>query len=225
MAGEVGKEATVQGLQGTMSGAVAGAGIGLSAVAVGAATGSVVPVIGTAIGAVVGAAVGVVSGMFTGSSKKKAKRYARLANQIQQQREANRDYEQFLQMIRQQRLARAATMSQAVSLGLEGSSAVSGAMSGQQSQTAHNINYLAEDKRLQELYYSYAKKAGIATSIAQDQTALFNAVSNTAMKVGEVLMSAAGKSGRGSGGDDTSEDNSQGSGVTGTLSMNPVLYY
>lgn len=222
MAGEVGKEATVQGLQGTMSGAVAGAGVGVAAgVAAGAAAGSVVPVIGTAIGAVVGAAVGVVSGMFSGSSKKKAKRYARLANQIQQQREANRDYEQFLQMIRQQRLARATTMSQAVSLGLEGSSAVSGAMSGQQSQTAHNINYLAEDKRLQELYYSYAKKAGVAASIAQDQSTAFNTLSNLAMAVGSTMMKSNAPS-------TTTTTNTQTTtqpGVTGTFSMNPVLNY
>ena len=192
MVGYVEKEATVQGLQGTMSGAVAGAGVGIAAgAATGAAMGSVVPGIGTAIGAVVGATVGIVSGAFTGKSKKKAKRYARLANQVQQQREANRDYEQFLQMVRQQRLARASTLSQAVAAGLSDASAVSGAVSGQQSQTAHGINYLAEDRRLQELYLSYMNRAGVAASVAKDQTALFNSLSNLAVSFGTTMISSA----------------------------------
>lgn len=142
--------------------------------AVGAAVGSVVPVLGTAVGALLGGAVGGVFGGFGGSASAKAKRYARLAAQVQQQREANKDYHTFLQFIRQQRLAQAATEAMSVASGTEMSSKTAGALSGQQSQTAYSVQFLAEDRRLQALYESYMRRAGKASSIAGDLNAGFN---------------------------------------------------
>ena len=157
---------------------------GMSAVT-GASTGAaigteIMPGWGTAIGAVIGGIAGGVMGAFRGSAKRKAKRYQRLAAQIQQQRENNKDYATFLQMIRQQRLARAATIAESVARGVETSSAARGAVSGQQAQTAYSINYLAEDRRLQELYLGYMRRAGKATSIADDISALWGTVLSTA---------------------------------------------
>jgi gas vesicle protein len=207
MAKEVGKEAGMS----AASGATAGATLGTA----------IMPGWGTAIGAAIGAVVGGIAGAFSGSSKKKAKRYQKLAAKVQQEREANRDYEQFLQMIRQQRIARATTMSQAVSLGIEESTALQGAVSGQQSQTAHGINYLAEDRRLQELYNSYMKSAGKAASIAQDQSTAFNTLNNLVMAAGNTMM-------KGNATSTTTTTNTQTTsqpGVTGTFSMNPVINY
>jgi hypothetical protein len=161
MAKEVGKQAGFSAASGATTGAAAG---------------SLAGPWGAAIGAVVGGALGAISGAFRGSAQRKAKRYQKLAAQIQQQREENQDYARFLQLIRQQRLARASTLASAVASGLDRSSAVSGSISGQQSQTAYSINYLAEDRRLQSLYLSYMRSAGKAASIERDQTALWSSV-------------------------------------------------
>lgn len=161
MAKEVGKQAGFSAASGASTGAAAG---------------SLAGPWGAVIGGVIGGAVGAISGAFRGSSQRKAKRYQKLAAQVQQQREANQDYAKFLQLIRQQRLARASTIAEAVASGLDYSSAVSGATSSQQAQTAYSINYLAEDRRLQSLYLSYMKSAGKAASIEQDQTALWSSV-------------------------------------------------
>lgn len=180
--------------QGTISAA--------SGAAVGAAVGSVVPVLGTAVGALLGGAVGGIFGGFGGSASAKAKRYARLAAQVQQQREANKDYHTFLQFIRQQRLAQAATESMSVASGTEMSSKTAGALSGQQSQTAYSIQFLAEDRRLQALYESYMRRAGKASSIAGDLNAGFNTLlqigmSFAAMNAGNAGTTAATEAGTG----------------------------
>lgn len=190
MATTVTKEASLQGTYGAAQGASIGLMGGMAAgMATGAAAGSVVPVVGTAIGAIVGGLIGTVGGVFSGKKKSKAKKYSRLAAQIQQQRENNRDYENFLQLVRKQRIARASTLAQAVAANLPtNTSAVGGAISGQQSQTAHSINYLAEDKRLQELYLSYLKRANVNTSVAQD----INAATNAAVIAGSYLASTFG---------------------------------
>ena len=201
MAGEVGKQSTIYGIQGAASGAMVGATTGMTVAAggaaagaaTGAAAGSVVPGLGTAIGAIIGAGVGIIAGAFSGSKQKKSKKYQKLAAQVQQQREDNQDYEKFLQLVRQQRIARASTLSQAVASGLDYSSAVSGAVSGQQSQTAHGINYLAEDRRLQELYLSYMSRAGVASSIAKDINTGFNVANKLAQTYAILNAKRAGE--------------------------------
>lgn len=211
MAKETGKQA---GLSAT-SGAATGAAVGST----------IMPGWGTAIGAIVGGVAGAVAGVFRGSSKRKAKKYARLAAQVQKERQDNADYNTFLQLIRQQRLARAATMSQAVAAGSEMSSKTAGAISGQQSQTAYGINYLANDRRLQDLYASYTKRAAKAETVYQDQTAIWN----TLLGVGMAYASA--NAGKGTGGTTTTADTTQATqtasqwGVEGTFSMNPVINY
>lgn len=200
--------------QGTISAA--------SGAAVGAAIGSVVPVLGTAVGAVLGGAVGGIFGGFGGSASAKAKKYARLAAQVQQQREANKDYNNFLQMIRQQRLARAATESMSVASGTEMSSKTAGAISGQQSQTAYSIQFLAEDRRLQALYESYMRRAGKASSIAGDLNAGFN----TLLQIGMTFASMKA----GSPGNTTEVTDGAGTMVENTISSggavpNPQFVY
>lgn len=178
MAGEQGKQAFIS----SNEGAAAGAALGTS----------IMPGWGTAIGAVIGGIVGGIEGAFEGAKVRKSKKYQKLAAQVQQQRERNQDYEKFLQLVRQQRIARASTLSQAVASGLDYSSAVSGAVSGQQSQTAHGINYLAEDRRLQELYLSYMNKAGKAASIARDINSGFNLANSLVIQAANIVGTSKG---------------------------------
>jgi len=210
MSGEVGKQAGMS----AASSAAAGASLGTA----------IMPGWGTAIGAVIGAVVGGVAGAFQGSKQKKAKRYAKMAAAIQKQREENKDYETFLQMIRQQRIARASTLATAVASGLNKTSAVSGAISGQQSQTAHSINFLAEDRRLQELYLNYMKKAGKNVSISKDIGSALALSDSLVMSAGSIY----GKFGGGSGGgtqtqlEEPNEMNTMSAG--GTFTNNPQVW-
>ena len=165
MAGEQGKQAGFSAASGA---------------ATGAAAGSLGGPIGAIIGGVIGGTLGAVSGAFRGNKQRKAKRYQKKAAAIQQQREANQDYNTFLQLIRQQRIARAASLAEAVATGTERTSKTAGTVSGQQSQTAYSINYLAEDRRLQSLYASYLRAAGKAQSIEQDLSALWSSVLSVA---------------------------------------------
>ena len=174
--------------KGAATGAVGGT---LSGAATGAAIGSVIPVIGTAAGAVVGGIVGFVGGLFSGGlsggKKAKEKYYKKLAAQVQQQRESNSTYNQYLQMIRQTRIANAQSVATAATSGLEYSSAFYGAAGGLKSQSIYSVQYLAEDRRLQELYAKYMRKAGKSASIANDIEAGWDAIqslSQSAVHIG-----------------------------------------
>lgn len=202
------------GAMGALSGGITGASAGFS--------------VGGPVGAIIGGAIGIIGGGIlggrSGSEKAKAKRYQLLAAQVQQQREANKDYNSFLQMIRQQRIARAATLSTSVASGTEMTSKTAGAVSGQQAQTAYSIQYLAEDRRLQTLYDNYMRKAGRAASTAQDYGAGLDAM----LAVGQAIGSAY--AGRYQGPSTTTTTTTTTpqitpAYVTGTLEMNPVLVY
>ena len=149
---------------------------GVEKMALGAAIGSVVPVIGTGLGAVIGGAVGAIKGIFTGGKKAKEKYYKKLAAQVQQQREYNSTYNQYLQMIRETRIANAKSVATAATTGLEYSSAFYGGTGGIKSQSAYSVQYLAEDRRLQQLYAEYMRKAGKNASIANDIEAGWDAL-------------------------------------------------
>lgn len=137
----------------------------------GAAMGSLGGPIGTIIGGVVGGVVGAVGGIFTGKKNKKAKKYAKKANEIQQQREENANEAQYLALIREARINRAASVAEGSALGLQTSSLMSNAVSSIGSQTSYTQNYLAEDTRLFKLYSEYTKKAGkYATQAANTQS-------------------------------------------------------
>ena len=202
-------------------GAVSGAATGASA---GASVGGPV---GAIIGGIVGAIGGGILGGLSGSNKAKAKAYQRLAQRVQQQREANKDYNTFLQMIRQQRLARASTLAEAVATGTEMTSKTAGTVSGQQAQTAYGIQYLAEDRRLQSIYESYMRSAGKKASLAQDAGAALD----TFLTIGRAI-STVGSLGSSTGTQTTSTlpegvEISPGatSYVSGTFTMNPVIGY
>ena len=163
--------------KGAATGALGGAASGA---VTGAALGSVIPGLGTAAGFVVGAVVGFVGGLFSGGlsggKKAKEKYYKKLAAQVQQQREANSTYNQYLQMIRQTRIANAQSVATAATSGLEYSSAFYGASGGIKSQSAYSVQYLAEDRRLQALYAEYMRKAGKNASVANDIEAGWDAI-------------------------------------------------
>ena len=182
------KGAATGAVEGTATGLVSGAALG-SAITAGAAAGSVIPGLGTLIGAGVGAAVGfiggLISGGFSGGRKAKEKYYKKLAAQVQQQREANSTYNQYLQMIRQARIANAQSVATAATSGLEYSSAFYGASSGIKSQSAYSVQYLAEDRRLQALYAEYMRKAGKNASIANDIDAGWDAIQSLSLSAGQ----------------------------------------
>ena len=148
----------------------------LSGAAAGAALGSVIPGVGTLVGGVVGFVGGLFSGGLSGGKKAKENYYKKLAAQVQQQREANSTYNQYLQMVRQARIANAQSVATAATSGLEYSSAFYGASSGIKSQSAYSVQYLAEDRRLQQLYAEYMRKAGKNASIANDIEAGWDAI-------------------------------------------------
>lgn len=142
------------GLQGVGSGAVAGASIGF---VVGGPAGAAT---GLLIGAAAGATVGTISGALGGSKKAKSKKYTRMAQAVQLQREQNATQNEYLQQIRQARIARADSMQSAVGAEISTSSLSTSALSSIGSQLGYKLDYLAEDRRLYDLYASYMRSAG-----------------------------------------------------------------
>lgn len=133
--------------------------------------GSVVPGVGNFVGAAFGGAFGAVKGVISGIAghkKSKARYYKKLAAKVQQQRENNSSYNQYLKLIRQTRISRAQTIANAAASGLDYSTAFYGATSGTGSQSVYSVQYLGEDRRLQQLYAKYMKKAGKYTAQAED---------------------------------------------------------
>jgi len=134
---------------GAVQGAVAGGTIG-----------SVAGPWGTAIGAAVGGVIGGVSGLAGGRKARKSKKYSRLASNIQSEREANAVADQYRQMLRTARVARAGSMSASIASGITTSSLATSALSSIGSQAQYNVQYLAEDRRLYSIYKRYMEKAG-----------------------------------------------------------------
>lgn len=175
--------------QGVYGGAATGAAIG-SAIA---------PGIGTVIGAGIGLAVGATVGAITGGrgAKKKAKKYAKLAQQIQREREENALEDQYLQQIRQARIARSASLAAALSYDLSTSSLITTALSSVGSQSQYNIQYMAEDERLFDLYSLYMQKAGKASDIYKNTMATGQALTQIGLTVASTaaMVGAAGSAG------------------------------
>lgn len=137
------------GLEGGTSGATTGA-------IVGAAGGP----FGAGAGALVGGLLGSFAGFLGGKKAKKAKRYLSQASAIASQREANAVADQYRQMLRTARVARAGSMSASLSSNIETSSLATSALSSIGSQAQYNVQYLAEDRRLFSIYKRYMEKAG-----------------------------------------------------------------
>lgn len=161
----MGNEVGVGATSGALSSAATGA-------ATGAAIGSIVPGVGTLVGAVVGGAIGAVyggiAGGFSGGKAKKAKKYAKMAAAVKREREENAIYDQYLQYIRNVRVARSEALLGAVASNAVGSSASQGGLAGIGSQAAYTIQYTAEDKRLNDLYNTYLKLANKNAEKAED---------------------------------------------------------
>lgn len=178
---------------------------GLGAVGAGAAIGTaIMPGVGTSIGAAVG---GIVSAFGLGN---KAKKYAKKARKVQQEREDNAEEENYLQMIRQARSARASSLAGAYSVGIETSSLATSALSSIGAQSQHNVQYTANDARLVELYNKYMKKAGAYSNAAK-----------TAMATGQLVSTLAGIGGAISGAV-TAGAGSLGANVTGLSGSNLI---
>ena len=122
----------------------------------GAAAGSVFGPWGTAIGGAIG---GIMGGVM-GRKAKKAKKYQRLANQVQSEREQNAVQAQYIQMLREARINRAGSMAASLNLGISTSSLSTSALSSIGSQAQYNVEYLANDRRLFNLYSMYMQRAG-----------------------------------------------------------------
>lgn len=173
---------------GAATGAAAGAAIGTA----------IAPGIGTAVGAGIGLFVGATIGSITGGmgAKKKAKKYAKLAQQVQREREQNALEDQYLQQIRQARMARSASLASAATYNLSSSSLTTAALSSIGSQSQYNIQYMAEDERLFELYTMYMQKAGKASDIYKNTMA----TGQTLSQLGLVTASLGMKMGSGGSG-------------------------
>lgn len=162
----------------------------------GAATGAV---IGAAVGGPIGAGIGMAIGATIGSiaggfgAKKKAKKYTKLAQQIQREREGNALEDQYLQQIRQARIARSASLAAAVAYDLSTSSLTTSALSSVGSQSQYNIQYMAEDERLFDLYSMYMQKAGKASDIYKNTMA----TGQTLTKVGLTVATIGALTGAG----------------------------
>lgn len=178
-------EVITQGSSGLASGAMAGAGIGL---AVGGPAGAVA---GAFIGAGVGLVTGTVTGLFSSNKKKKQKKYARLASQVQSQREENAVYSQYLQDVRTMRISRGQAVAEGVYGGLSTSSLLTSALSSQGSQLGYNIQTLAEDRRLFDLYKSYMQLANKNAEAYQTTVALGNTMNSLYQAAGTVGFSYA----------------------------------
>lgn len=164
---------------GALEGATAGASIG-----------SVGGPIGSAIGGVVGGVLGGLGGLFGGKKAKKARKYAKMASNIQSQREANMVADQYRQMLRTARVARAGSMAASISSGIETSSLSTSALSSIGSQAQYNVQFLAEDRRLYSIYKQYMEKAGKAANAFQNTMTGISLLGN----VGRVYGKSIGKS-------------------------------
>lgn len=162
MGNEVGMGATSGALSSGATGAVAGAAIG-SAILPGVGT-----VAGIIIGGVVGATYGGIAGGFSGGKAKKAKKYAKMAAAVKREREENAVYDQYLQYIRNVRVARSEALLGAVASNAVDSSASQGGLAGIGSQAAYTIQYTAEDQRLNDLYNTYMRLANKNAGKAED---------------------------------------------------------
>lgn len=171
---------------GAATGAAAGAAIGTA----------IAPGIGTVIGAGIGLAVGSTIGAITGGrgAKKKAKKYAKLAQQIQREREENALEDQYLQQIRQARIARSASLAASAAYDLSTSSLTTTALSSIGSQSQYNIQYMAEDERLFDLYSMYMQKAGKASDIYKNTMATGQTLTQIGLTVASTaaMVGAAG---------------------------------
>lgn len=170
---------------GTASGAAAGAYAGSL----------VMPGIGTAIGAAVGAAVGAISsavgyGHYKAAKAKKKmyKAYYNAAQATLQEREQNAQFDQYLNMIRQARIARAGTATGVTTAGLETSSLSTSALSSIGAQSQYSMQYTANDQRLIKQYEEYMTRAKSAAakyqanmSVAQGATQLGFVAAGTAV--------------------------------------------
>lgn len=154
----------------------------------GAATGVAIGAIGGPIGAGIGLAIGALGGAIFGGmgAKKKAKKYAKLAQQIQREREEDALEDQYLQQIRQARIARSASLATSVAYNLSASSLTTTALSSIGSQSQYNIQYMAEDERLFDLYSMYMQKAGKASDIYKNTMATGQTLASIGLTVASI---------------------------------------
>lgn len=128
----------------------------LSGVTSGAAAGATFGPWGAAAGAVIGGALGIA----TGNKARKAQKNLRRAQAVQTEREQNAVEEQYRQLLREARISRAGSLAASIASGISTSSLTTSALSSIGSQGQHNVDYLAEDRRLFSMYKRYMEKAG-----------------------------------------------------------------
>lgn len=176
VSGDVDVKGQVSVGAGTASGAAAGAYAGSL----------VMPGVGTAIGAAVGAAVGAISsavgyGHYKAAKAKKKmyKAYYNAAQATLQEREMNAQFDNYLNMVRQARIARAGTLAGATSANITTSSLSTSALSSIGAQSQYSMQYTANDQRLIKQYEEYMTRAKSAAakyqanmSVAQGATQL-----------------------------------------------------
>lgn len=136
----------------------------------GAAAGSVFGPWGSAIGGVIGAGMGIMGA----HDAKKSKQYQQQAQAIQMQREQNAVEAKYLQMLREARMNRAGSLQASINSGIATSSLSTSALSSIGSQAQYNVQYLANDRRLFQLYSMYMQKAGASIDDYKNTMSLLN---------------------------------------------------
>lgn len=143
---------------------------------------------GAAIGGIIGTVVGVGFGFAEGKKAKKYSKYMKAAQQIQAEREQNATEATLLQMIRQARVARSVSQASSAYAGISTSSLATSALSSISSQGMYNVQYLANDRRLFDLYSSYMRKAGKAA----EQYKMLQAYSDMSLSIANAAGSFGG---------------------------------
>lgn len=146
------------------TGAVAGAAQGASA-------GSVFGPVGALVGGVIGGAIGY----FSGQEAKLAKKYGRLAQATRRRQQQMTAAVQRRDVIRQARFARAQAVAAGASEGNVTSSAVSGATSSITAQTESSLNFFDRQVGLDNVFQTYAAKAGKHAGKAAELNSLLGA--------------------------------------------------
>lgn len=152
----------------------------------GAALSLAMPGLGTLAAAAVGYTIGKWK---TAKQKKKMyKAYYNAAQATLQEREQNAQYDNYLNMIRQARIARAGTLASATSANLMTSSLSTSALSSIGAQSQYSMQYTANDQRLIKQYEDYMTKAKSAAAKYQANMSVVNAAIKIPLTVGGAVV-------------------------------------
>lgn len=177
------------------SGALGAGGLALTQTSASGATALAAAAGGAVIGLAAATAGAYLYGKYkTAKQKKKMyKAYYNAAQATLQEREMNAQYDNYLNMIRQARIARAGTATGITTAGLETSSLGTSALSSIGSQSQYSMQYTANDQRLIKQYEDYMTRAKSAAAKYQANMSVVTGVTQLGfMAAGAAVGGIAG---------------------------------